>query len=47
MGQGARVEPLCEVFKVGWVAFGEREGGGDGFAEGVGWIEGGGEEGGY
>ena len=45
MGQGARVEPLGEVFEIGRVALGEGEGGGDGFAKGVGGVEGGGEEG--
>lgn len=44
MGQGARVEPLGEVFEVGGVALGEGEGGGDGFVERVGWVEGGGEK---
>ena len=46
VGQGARVEPLGKVLEIGGVALGEREGGGDGFAEGVGGVEGGGEEGG-
>lgn len=46
MGQGARVEPLSEVFEIRRVALGEGEGGGDGFAEGVGGVEGSGEEGG-
>ena len=46
MGQGARVEPLGEVLELRWIALGEGEGGGDGFAEGVGWVEGSGEEGG-
>ncbi len=45
VGQGARVEPLGEVLEVGGVALREREGGGDGLAEGVGGVEGGGEEG--
>ena len=45
MGQGARVEPLGEVFEVRGIALREGEGGGDGFAEGVGGVEGGGEEG--
>ena len=45
VGQGAGVEPLGEVLEVGGVALGEGEGGGDGFAEGVGRVEGGGEEG--
>ena len=46
MGQGASVEPLGEVFEICGVAFGEGEGGGDGFAEGVVGVEGGGKEGG-
>ena len=47
VGQSARVEPLGEILEIGGVAFGEGEGGGDGFAEGVVWVEGGGEEGRY
>ena len=46
MREGARVEPLGEVFEVGGVAFWEGEGRGGGLAEGVGGVEGGGEEGG-
>ena len=45
VGQVACVEPLGEVFKIGGVALWEGEGGGDGFAEAVGGVEGGGEEG--
>ena len=44
MGQGARVEPLCEVLELRGVALGEGEGGGDGFAERVGGIKSGREE---
>ena len=45
MCQGACVEPLSEVFEIGGVALGQGEGGGNGFAEGVGGVEGSGEEG--
>lgn len=44
MGQGARVEPLGEVLEIRGIALGEGERGGDGFAEGVGGVEGSGEE---
>lgn len=44
--EGARVEPLGKVLKVGRAALGQGEGGGDGLAEGVGRVEGRGEEGG-
>lgn len=43
--QGARVEPLGEVLEVGRVALGQGEGRGGGLAEGVGRVEGRGEEG--
>ena len=46
MREGARVEPLREILEVGGVAFREGEGGRGGLAEGVGRVEGGGEEGG-
>lgn len=46
MGQGACVEPLSEVFEICRVALRQREGGGNRFAEGVGGVEGSGEEGG-
>lgn len=42
--EGARVEPLGKVLKVGRAALGQGEGGGDGLAEGVGRVEGRGEE---
>ena len=45
MGQGACIKPLSEVFKIGGIALGQREGGGDRFAEGIGGVEGSGEEG--
>lgn len=45
MSQGACVEPLSEVFEIGWVTLGQGESGGNGFAEGVGGVEGSGEEG--
>ena len=46
VGQGARVEPLSEIFEIGGVAFGKGQCGCHGFAERVGGVEGSGEEGG-
>ena len=44
MRKCARVEPLDEVFEILWVVGGKGEGGGEGFAETVVWVECCGEE---